>query len=145
MKDINSVIEKMKQSVKANLPILCVELGLRKNGVTDLPVFHKIVDDFNDHIGLGLTSQNMVIDEINDQARNLVATDHLVSNVNDSRRMKNIRRLIGYVENGSDTVVTIRQDDATKGFIVKVGKKSYYDKSLGEAIDRASSDYLNED
>lgn len=32
-----------------------------------------------------------------------------------------IRRLCGYVENGSDTVVTICQDDATKEWMVKVG------------------------
>lgn len=55
-------------------------------------------------------------------------------------RMNGLRNLLGYVENGSDTVVTIFQDDATKDFIVKVGKCTYYATTLGEALDEAISD-----
>lgn len=39
----------------------------------------------------------------------------------DSARLAGLRRLCGYVENGSDTAVTIFQDDATRGWCVRVG------------------------
>lgn len=50
---------------------------------------------------------------------------------------KKIRELCGYVENGSDTSVKILQDDATKSWIVYVGKTWYWGNSMREAVDKA--------
>lgn len=53
----------------------------------------------------------------------------------------NLRKLCGHVENGTDTVVTVFQDDATKQWWVKVGtsnrRKDYYDASLTRALQDA--------
>ncbi len=56
-------------------------------------------------------------------------------------RFNGLRRLMGYVENGSETTVTLFQDDATKDFIIKVGKREFYGPSLGQAVDQAISYY----
>lgn len=59
-----------------------------------------------------------------------------------SQRMDGLRELCGYVENGSDTVVTIFQDDATREWVVKVGNKTftrYYGESMIQALDAAIS------
>lgn len=48
-----------------------------------------------------------------------------------------LRDVLGYIENGSSTVVTIFQDDATHIWCVKVGKQSFYDDSLIKAIHKA--------
>lgn len=54
---------------------------------------------------------------------------------------KNIRALMGYVQNGSDTVVTLFQDDTTHTYHVKVGKdNSYWGDSMKQAIDKAIKD-----
>jgi len=55
----------------------------------------------------------------------------------DAECMKGLRELLGYVENGTDTTVTLFQDDATRNFMVKVGSRSFYGSSLQAAIDRA--------
>lgn len=47
---------------------------------------------------------------------------------------KQIRALCGYVENGSDTQITISQDDATKEWWVKVGKTGYHGPDLRTAV-----------
>lgn len=60
------------------------------------------------------------------------------SEPDDSQRINGLRKLCGYVENGTDTVVTIFQDDTTRDWIVKVGK--YYcfqGKSMTQAVDVA--------
>lgn len=59
-------------------------------------------------------------------------------------RMTGLKRLCGYVENGSNTTVSIHQDDATKNWIVYVGKKWYYGNTFGEAIDKAIADNPDE-
>ena len=51
--------------------------------------------------------------------------------------LTSIRELMGYVENGSDTKVSLSQDDATKDFIVNVGKDTYYGAGLAEAVNAA--------
>ena len=55
--------------------------------------------------------------------------------------MKCLRKLMGYVENGSDQTVELFQDDATRDFFVKTGayrkENSYWDHSLHEAIQKA--------
>jgi hypothetical protein len=56
------------------------------------------------------------------------------------KRLAGLRALCGCVENGSDAVVTIFQDDATREWCVKVGSKTFvrsYGASMGAAIDAA--------
>jgi len=48
-----------------------------------------------------------------------------------------LRSLMGYVEDGSDTTVSLCQDDATRYYVCTVGKKSYYGESLKQAIEAA--------
>lgn len=60
-------------------------------------------------------------------------------------RMQGLRKLCGYVENGSDTVVKIFQDDATRDWVVKVGPKSYYAVDLGTALDKAIEDIKDDE
>lgn len=58
----------------------------------------------------------------------------------DAERLQKIRRLMGYVENGTDVTVKFFQDDATKDFFVRAGSKvdgSWYGKTFNEAIDNA--------
>jgi len=44
----------------------------------------------------------------------------------DAERLRGFIRLCGYVENGSDTVVTLFQDDATREWFVKLNKTPCY-------------------
>ena len=55
----------------------------------------------------------------------------------DAARLKGLRELCGFVQNGSDTVIKIFQDDATREWVVKVGEESYCGRSFGTAIDAA--------
>jgi len=48
-----------------------------------------------------------------------------------------LRNLMGYVENGTESVVKIFQDEATKDYVVKVRGYSYYDRVFSKAIDQA--------
>ena len=57
--------------------------------------------------------------------------------------LERLRDLCGYVQNATDTVVTIFQDDATHDFIVKVGKKSYHGASINVAFEAAFADPKN--
>lgn len=62
----------------------------------------------------------------------------------DAKLLQAVRRLCGYIENGSDMVVTICQDDATRDWILRVGSsprlKSYYDSSFHAVIQKAADD-----
>jgi hypothetical protein len=60
--------------------------------------------------------------------------------LNAYRRMVGLRKLLGYVEDGSDTVVKLCQDDATGDYIVQVGKCNYYAQSFVAALDLAIAD-----
>lgn len=60
--------------------------------------------------------------------------------MNESELYCALKRLMGYVQNGSSTSVTIFQDDATMDYFVKVGDKCYYGESLPEAIEKANKD-----
>lgn len=56
----------------------------------------------------------------------------------DAERFKRIRELCGYVEDGSSQSLTITQDDATRTWIIKGGKKEIScGDSLAQAIDAA--------
>jgi len=51
---------------------------------------------------------------------------------------KGLQRLMGYVQNGSETTVTLFQDDATYSYHVKIGQRSsYWGGSLREALEKA--------
>ena len=41
----------------------------------------------------------------------------------DEKRINTLRELCGYVEDGSDTSVTIGQDDATKDWVLHIGNR----------------------
>lgn len=54
-----------------------------------------------------------------------------------AKRFKALRDLCGFVENGTDGVVTIFQDDATREWVVKIDKKGYYGPTMPHALDAA--------
>lgn len=54
-----------------------------------------------------------------------------------------IRNAIGFVENGSDTVLKIFQDDATRTFHAKAGSKEIWSNSFGELMDRIADGVLD--
>jgi hypothetical protein len=56
----------------------------------------------------------------------------------DTERLKKLRELCGYVEDGSDTKVTLLQDDATRTWFCGVGQHSYFSENgFIAAIDAA--------
>lgn len=60
----------------------------------------------------------------------------------DAAALRQVRQLMGYVEDGSDQIVSLFQDDATRSYFVSVGilhrRRSYHDDhSLHEAINKA--------
>lgn len=64
----------------------------------------------------------------------------------DAATLNKLRACCGYVENGSDTSVTVSQDDATREWSVYVGienavlntkRRSYHGRDIHEAIDTA--------
>ena len=51
--------------------------------------------------------------------------------------LESLRKLMGYVQNGSDETVSLFQDDATMDYMLRVGKKTYWGLSLENVIDKA--------
>ena len=51
--------------------------------------------------------------------------------------LESLRKLMGYVQDGSDTTVSLFQDDATMDFMLRVGKKTYWGLSLENVIEKA--------
>lgn len=71
----------------------------------------------------------------------------------DSAPLKKLERLMGYVQNGTDGVISMFQDDATMDFIVSRRKSgrddSYYDwvvsgASLTATIDKAYNEHKDD-
>lgn len=60
-------------------------------------------------------------------------------------RFKQIRKLCGYVENGSSAVVNLHQDDATREWIVRVDSRWWHGTSLEAALDAAAADLLTDE
>ena len=60
-------------------------------------------------------------------------------------RLEGLRKLAGYVENGTETTITIGQDDATRDWLVKVGNRLYHGPSFYEALDSAIEDLKEDD
>jgi len=54
-----------------------------------------------------------------------------------------IRNAIGYVENGTDTVLKISQDDATRTFHAKAGNKEILANSFSDLMSRIAEGELN--
>lgn len=52
---------------------------------------------------------------------------------------RDLRKCLGYVENGTDQTVVISQDDATGSWVVKAGKTSHYGESLENALSEAAA------
>lgn len=63
----------------------------------------------------------------------------------DTARIEGLRKLCGYVENGSASHITISLDDATKNFTIHIGpgatKRWSHGEGLREAIDAAIAEY----
>lgn len=64
-----------------------------------------------------------------------------------AENFRSIRKLMGYVQNGTETTVALFQDDATRGFFVKIGNASeakgatsYHGETLEQAIAEALAD-----
>ena len=56
----------------------------------------------------------------------------------DTKRLAVIRKMMGYVENGSHETVTIGQDDATRSFSIRSGnKRRYFGDSFSGMLDAA--------
>jgi len=79
------------------------------------------------------------LDESNeDNAKLIVKTPELKA---DSELLEGLRSLMGYVQNGSETTLSLFQDDATKSFHIKVGNtRSYWGESFKEALQKAIND-----
>ena len=51
--------------------------------------------------------------------------------------LNSLRKLMGYVQNGSDETVSLFQDDATMDYMLHVGNKTYWGLSLENVIEKA--------
>lgn len=58
----------------------------------------------------------------------------------EANMLRGIRLLMGYVENGTSETVSLGQDDATKSFFVRVGKRHYHSSSFSGALEEAMKD-----
>jgi hypothetical protein len=57
----------------------------------------------------------------------------------DEQRWKIVRALCGHVEDGSSVAVLLVQDDATRGWSVRVGRRYYHADSLDQALTDAAA------
>lgn len=64
----------------------------------------------------------------------------MTENPNESISFKQLHRIAGYVEAGEGCTVSYGQDDATKSWIVSVGKKAFRDSTLAGAFEKALAD-----
>lgn len=62
---------------------------------------------------------------------------------NDTKRLKTLKTLLGYFQDGSDTMVTIYPDDATRTFHITAGNQKWWGHSLNEVLDKAGEDLAN--
>lgn len=54
---------------------------------------------------------------------------------------KDLRKLCGYLQNGSDVTVKLSQDDACHTYHLYVGKTMYWGNSFEECVDKAMVEY----
>lgn len=89
------------------------------------------------NIALSRGHANLVAEHIRLLEEQLAA---LQKQVNDPERVRRLNEhaaiinLLGYVQDGSDQVVTLFQDDATMDWVVKTGQKSEHGRTLAEAL-----------
>ncbi|MDI1362557.1 hypothetical protein [Methylotenera sp.] len=50
---------------------------------------------------------------------------------------RRLKQFMGYVQNGSDTTVTMHQDDATQTYVLRVGNSTFYGMTLEACINQA--------
>jgi hypothetical protein len=62
---------------------------------------------------------------------------HPVAVCQAEERLAGLRKLCGYVENGSSNVVTICQDDATRAWVIRTSNNLYDGDTFEQAIDNA--------
>ena len=61
-----------------------------------------------------------------------------------TRRLRAIRRLCGYVQDGSAQTVKIFEDDATRTFHIKVNNRSWWGNSFEEVLDKMDAEVGDE-
>lgn len=66
-----------------------------------------------------------------------VAGREALALIADGQRWRQLKRLCGYVQDGSDTTVSLAQDDATRSYLIQVGKTTYHGTSFEEALAKA--------
>lgn len=62
----------------------------------------------------------------------------------EARMWRNLRKLCGYLQNGSDVLVRLSQDDATGSCHLSVGQRSYFSDSFEECVEQAMKDYVED-
>lgn len=66
--------------------------------------------------------------------------------MDDTQLIDGLKRLCGYVENGTDRSVTIFQDDATREWMVRVGKQwPSHGNSMRQALEAAIQEFGEEE
>lgn len=60
--------------------------------------------------------------------------------IRNTMAINDLQICLGFVDNASDSTVKILQDDATRAYIVYVGKRRYWGESLFDALKNAASD-----
>jgi hypothetical protein len=89
------------------------------------------------HISLSRGHGNLIAEHIRLLEEQLGA---LQTQVNDPERVRRLNEqaaivnLLGHVEDGSDQVVTLFQEDATRAWVVKTGEKMEHGRTLAEAL-----------
>jgi hypothetical protein len=70
--------------------------------------------------------------------------DHIAERIQEEKRLYRcarnwdlLIRFCGYVENGSDTTVSLGQDDATRTWVLRVGKHLFYGSSPTSVLEAA--------
>lgn len=103
--------------------------------------FHALLDEArvqdHTHISLSRGHGNLLAEHIRLLEEQLAALQAQVSDPERVRRLNEqaaIINLLGYVQDGSDQVVTLFQDDATLDWVVKTSQKSEHGRTLAEAL-----------
>ena len=74
-----------------------------------------------------------------------MTTESLIAEEISRKRIEGLRKLLGYVENGTSDTLTISQDDATYSYIVRVGKRSVYGSSFLQTLDEAIATLIDKE
>lgn len=69
-----------------------------------------------------------------------MTTEELERLKRDAELLRKLRKLMGYVQDGSHITVELYQDDATYTYCITVGKVTYYGDSFEQAINTAAKE-----